>query len=117
VAGRTGRFTRDDRLRRSREFQHVTRNGRRAASNAYVVLMGEPRGASRRRLGLTVSRKVGNAVVRNQVKRRVREWFRRERGALAEGDWVVIARRPAVALDAAATARELESLAARVSRR
>lgn len=45
------------------------------------------------RLGLTVSRKVGGSVVRNRVKRRLREAFRRNKAALPLGfDVVVIAR-------------------------
>jgi len=47
-----------------------------------------------RRLGITASRKVGNAVCRNRFKRRVREWFRQRRHQLPESiDLVVIARR------------------------
>jgi len=63
------------------------------------------------RLGLTVSRKVGNAVVRNRVKRRIREWFRRERDCFG-GAWdvVVIARREAVGLDFEASAQVLSGL-------
>jgi ribonuclease P protein component len=48
------------------------------------------------RLGVTVSRRVGNAVVRNRIKRAVREWFRWNRGRLEErADLVVIARQGA----------------------
>lgn len=48
------------------------------------------------RLGLTVSRRVGNAVVRNRVKRRLREAFRLARPELAAGfDVVLLARSPA----------------------
>ena len=48
------------------------------------------------RLGITVSRKVGNAVVRNRFKRRIRAWFRANREELAAPvDLVVIARLPA----------------------
>lgn len=51
------------------------------------------------KLGLTVSRKVGNAVIRNRVKRRVREWFRLGgRLRLDGGSLVVIARRAAAEL-------------------
>jgi ribonuclease P protein component len=63
------------------------------------------------RLGLTVSRKVGGAVVRNRVKRRVREWFRERRGSLGSGlDWVVIARAPAADLAREAAEDELTRL-------
>ena len=71
----------------------------------------DPAGASVGRLGITVSRRVGNAVVRNRLKRRVREWYRRERSALASGlDLVVIARPAAAKLDSAATSAQLTAL-------
>ncbi len=54
----------------------------------------------RRRLGVTVSRRVSRrAVDRNRIKRRLREIFRRERGVLPDGVDVVLVARPA-ALDA-----------------
>jgi len=45
------------------------------------------------RLGITVTRKVGNAVRRNRIKRLVREWFRTAESALGAYDVVVIAKR------------------------
>ncbi|MCH2185480.1 ribonuclease P protein component, partial [Myxococcota bacterium] len=46
--------------------------------------------------GLSTSRKVGNAVVRNRIRRQVREWFREKRHALPKSlDLVVIARKQA----------------------
>lgn len=78
-----------------------------------------PAGAStnvERRLGITVSRKVGIAVVRNGVKRRVREWFRTGRERLPAGfDWVVIARAPAASLGGLAVADELDRLVAKLA--
>lgn len=62
-------------------------------------------------LGVTVSKKVGTAVERNRVKRRIREWFRRNRGALpADAAVVVIARRGAAEIGAAETELELGGL-------
>ena len=62
-------------------------------------------------LGLTVSKKVGTAVERNLVKRRIREWFRHNRGALpVNAAVVVIARRGAAVLGMAETERELGGL-------
>jgi ribonuclease P protein component len=56
-----------------------------------VVLVAN--GEMGQRLGITVSRKVGNAVVRNRIKRGIREWFRRCRDEMAgDIDLVVIAR-------------------------
>jgi ribonuclease P protein component len=80
-----------------------------------VVLVSErenPLGeALNSRLGVTVSRKVGGAVVRNRVKRRIREWFRVRRASLGGGrDWVVIGRATAAGLDRETSELELSQL-------
>ncbi|GHA86959.1 ribonuclease P protein component [Cognatilysobacter bugurensis] len=63
------------------------------------------------RLGLAVSRKVDRrAVVRNRIKRGLRESFRAQRTRLAPGEYVVVARPGAAALDAAALQRALLTL-------
>lgn len=115
VEGQTGPFRRSDRLLRSREFQHVARHGRRAVVRGFVVLVaprGGAEGVQGPRLGVTVSRRVGDAVIRNRVKRRVREWFRRERPGLAvDLDVVVIARQAAATLSGSEVARQLERAA------
>lgn len=69
-------------------------------------------GASRPgRLGITASRRVGNAVVRNRIKRQVREWFRAERKTSVRGlDIVVIARRGVEQWPAARIRAELDRL-------
>lgn len=51
------------------------------------------------RLGLAVSKRAGNAVARNRIKRRTREWFRHHRGCLVGLDLVVSARPKAAELD------------------
>lgn len=57
------------------------------------MLMAPRIGADRSRVGISASRRVGNAVVRNRIKRGIRDWFRRERGALLDSvDLVVIVR-------------------------
>ena len=70
-----------------------------------------------RRLGLSTSRRVGNAVVRNRVKRGVREWFRSRRAALPESlDLVVIARVPAAQLASREIGAELDRMVQRIER-
>ena len=63
------------------------------------------------RLGVTASRKVGNAVARNRVKRGIREWFRTERDLLPRSvDIVVIARPGSAELTAIEVGAELAAL-------
>ena len=69
-------FGRDARLRSRGEFTAVQKSGRRAAGR-FLTLLGQPNTVGRDRLGIIASRRVGNAVVRNRAKRRVRELFRR----------------------------------------
>jgi ribonuclease P protein component len=69
-----------------------------------------------RRIGITASRKVGGAVVRNRVKRGVRDWFRRSRELLPpDVDVVVIARRPAASLSGRDLQARLSNLAVEAS--
>ena len=108
-------FAAVDRLHRSAEFLRLQRDGVRFQSPHFVLYAGSlEREPSRSRLGVTVSRRIGNAVVRNRVKRRVREIFRKElRARLPVGtSIVVIARIGAGALGCAAIGDEL-AMAAR----
>jgi ribonuclease P protein component len=103
-----------DRLHRSAEFIRLQRTGVRFQSPHFVLYAGcldhEP-GCSR--LGVTVSRRIGIAVVRNRVKRRVREIFRNSiRDTLHPGtSIVVIARGGAGSLASAAILDELTAAA------
>ncbi|MEM1023920.1 MAG: ribonuclease P protein component [Myxococcota bacterium] len=68
------RFPKSARLLRSREFRR-TQRGRRAACSMLVIHV-RPNDVARPRLGLAVGRKVGPAVIRNRIKRKIREGFR-----------------------------------------
>jgi len=68
----------------------------------FVLLVAEAqpgKGTGHIRLGIAVGRRVGGAVVRNQLKRRIREWFRRERSQMwGNLDIVVVAEQLAAKL-------------------
>lgn len=89
------------RLSRSTEFQRVYRQGRSKADR-YLVLYSFARAEAAdedSRFGVSVGRKVGNAVSRNRVKRVIREALDQVEPELASGlDYVVIARPDIVGL-------------------
>ena len=80
-------------LKKSRDFSRVYREGK-SKSNALMVLYACPNGTDRNRLGIVVSKKVGNSVVRHRLKRLVRENYRLNEGCYSRGsDLVVVMRR------------------------
>jgi ribonuclease P protein component len=86
-------------LSRSADFDRVVRHGRSLATREFVLYVFPREDQTAPRLGLSVSRKVGGAVERNQVKRLLREAFTRESSRLPPGtDAVVVARHEARAL-------------------
>jgi ribonuclease P protein component len=93
------RFTKSQRLLTSREFDRVLSGTNTKVVCADFVLLASDKDATRpSRLGLIVSGKVGNAVIRNKVKRSIRSVFQSSLGletALIGRDLVVIAR-PAI---------------------
>jgi ribonuclease P protein component len=100
------------RMRRSAEFAATIRGGRRAGRGTVVVhlLLEEPAQASTARAGFVVSKAVGNAVVRNQVRRRLRHLVRPVLGGLPPGSLLVVRALPASAEASFATlGADLES--------
>jgi len=89
-------FPKESRLLRRGEFRRVYEEGQRRSTSLCAIFF-RPNGLSWTRLGVTVPGRVGNAVVRNRAKRRLREIFRRHRAAIPAGWDIVLNPRAAVA--------------------
>ena len=80
-------------LKNSRDFQSVYRSGRSLANRYLVVYVKKRDDDGENRVGISVSKKVGNSVVRHRVKRLIRESYRLNCEKASVGhDLVVIAR-------------------------
>jgi ribonuclease P protein component len=105
------RFPRAARVRRRPEYLAIQNRGRRLVGPHLLLFALAGSG----RLGVTVSKKVGGAVLRNRVKRWIRDCYRRRRPEFPAGlDLVVVARPPAAGADHKAVCAELASLARRL---
>ena len=102
-------FPKAKRIRKRGEYLKLQQAGRRRAGTRFVVITAPSRSAVSR-VGITASRKVGGAVVRNRVKRLVREFFRRHHDRIQPPrDVLVIARTGAVEADYTEIKRELSA--------
>jgi ribonuclease P protein component len=94
----SGPFGKQQRIRKRAEFQHIQGSGRRVFTRNFVLMLAARDKSDEHpsaRLGITVSRRAGNAVQRNRAKRLIREAFRATRELWAPDlDVVVIARGP-----------------------
>jgi ribonuclease P protein component len=109
VEGR--RFPKSDRVRRRSEFLRIQGEGQKASAGPLLAIALR-REDGETRLGLTVSKKVGNAVQRNRVRRRLRELFRQGRSQLPRGvEVVLVARTGAAVADFSELRQAFEKLA------
>ena len=96
-------------MRKTRDIQRVQRTGKRIRLPSLLVLF-TPSEHVESRVALTVTRKVGNAVNRNRVKRRLREAIRQQASLIPHGkDVVVIAHPQAAKMSLDGLSSQLES--------
>jgi len=89
-------FPKAARLLSRREFRQVYDEGQRRSGRLATIFL-RANGLPQTRLGITTPARLGNAVLRNRVRRRVREVFRLNRLAIAGGWDIVLNPREAVA--------------------
>lgn len=87
-------------LKRKKDFDRLFNNGKSIASH-YLVLYWNPNSEGENRYGFSISKRIGKAVVRNKLKRRLKEIIRKNIGSSKETsyDIMIIARKPVNNLD------------------
>lgn len=90
------RLGRADRLIKRREFDAVYNAGRKVVGR-HMILWSLPQPDAASRIGVVTSRKIGNAVVRNRARRRMRSLWRLARPRLKPGFDVILIARPSIA--------------------
>ena len=83
-------------LRKNQQFQFVYKSGKSYA-NKYMIMYVKKNGLEINRLGISVSKKVGNSVVRHRVKRLIKESYRLHENVFNSGLDIVIVGRPSAA--------------------
>jgi ribonuclease P protein component len=110
------RFPKAHRLQSPADFRRVF-DRRKSASNGRITVCGCENDLGHPRLGVSVSRKVGGAIVRNRWKRMLREAFRQSREKLPTGVDLVIVAKDATPPELPWLLEELPRLATQVARK
>ena len=108
-------FRNCDKIRRKRDYLAIYQQGTRSYSDNFGIILHR-HSSGLRRIGITVSKKVGNAVRRNRIKRLIREFFRLNKLRLPESqDIVIVGKNGVPRLNYRDVCRELECLVNKVN--
>jgi ribonuclease P protein component len=99
-------FDKSARLRKRIEFTALAVSGRKVYLPNFIIVNAAS-DFSWPRIGITASKKVGNSVCRNRIKRLIREFFRNNRDLFLSADYNIIARSGSVNLGYGAVCQEL----------
>ncbi len=96
------------RVKKESDFQKVFHHGKSTANRQFVLYILDKKEQPHFRVGLSVGKKIGNAVVRNSVKRKIRQSLTELKPKLkTEKDFIVIARKPAADMSVKETKKSL----------
>lgn len=110
-------FKKKDKILKRREFLQLKRCGKRIQDRNFIIIYSDGR-YEKNRIGITVSKKLGNAVKRNKIKRLIRENFRMNRDKIAEFmDINVIAKKKAGEISADMVFKSLDGIFNQIPRR
>jgi ribonuclease P protein component len=99
----------DFRVKKNKEFQEAFKKGKSVANRQFVVYILKKPEQENFRIGLSVSKKIGNAVMRNQIKRYIRQSFHEFQERVQNGnDYIIIARKPTAEMDMHEVKKSLE---------
>jgi len=87
-------FPKTQRLTRTSDFDRVKGAGHRERGKFIVLATIAVQNSGASRAGFITSRRLGSAVIRNRVRRRLREVVRRHQHALCDDFWIVVIARP-----------------------
>jgi len=85
-------------LLKRHEYLNLSGSGRKIHTKHFIIIRGNALSPVAR-IGITASRKTGNAVARNRCKRMIREFYRRNKGFFVASDYNVIAKPGAAQLE------------------
>ncbi|NWF53324.1 MAG: ribonuclease P protein component [Syntrophaceae bacterium] len=103
-------FRKEERIRKRADFLRVLKKGAPYRTPHFRVLVS-PNGLSHCRLGITAGKKIGSAVRRNLLKRRIREFFRLNKDRFpVSSDFLIIAQEGAAKLSFWQLSEELKGL-------
>ncbi len=110
-------LTRADRIKSRYEFVELSKTGKKLNNKYFLALFSiNPKG--RTRLGITVTKKVGNAVIRNRIKRIIREYFRlNKHNIIGFWDINIIAKKEASAISSDRVFNSLQWIFSNIARR
>ena len=101
-------FRKKEHLTKRPQFEQVMDQGQRYRIESFCTVFFLPNGLDRKRLGVIASKKIGNAVVRNLAKRKIREVFRNIKGQIEPAmDIVIVSGRNLISLPVSAIERKI----------